>query len=134
MSKSEEQRLMYKGRLQSIVNAVRGMGVLLRSQPNARLHLAATVAVGVLGMAFSLNGSEWALIVLAITVVWGAEALNTALEVLADAVEVAYHPMIGKAKDVAAGAVLITAIGAVVIGLLVFVPYVMAALAGAGIG
>jgi len=120
---------MYKGRLQSIVNALRGMGVLLRSQPNARLHLAATVTVGIFGAAFGVTGSEWALIVLAITLVWGAEALNTALEVLADAVEAAYHPMIGKAKDVAAGAVLITAIGAAVIGLLVFVPYVMAALA-----
>ena len=125
---------MHRGRLQSIVNASRGIGYLLRSQPNARVHLAATVSVGVLGAAFGVTGSEWALVVLAITLVWGAEALNTALEVLADAVETAYHPMIGKAKDVSAAAVLMVAVGAGVIGLLVFVPYVMAALASVWIG
>ena len=119
---------MYTGRLQSIVNALRGIGYLLRSQPNARVHLVATVTVGVLGAAFGVTGSQWALIVMAITLVWGAEALNTALEVLADAVEAAYHPLIGKAKDVSAAAVLMAAIGAVVVGLLVFVPYFMNAL------
>jgi diacylglycerol kinase (ATP) len=57
--------------------------------------------------------------------VWTAEALNTAFEFLADATIKEFHPMIGQAKDVAAGAVLVTALAALLVGGLVFVPYLM---------
>jgi diacylglycerol kinase (ATP) len=57
--------------------------------------------------------------------VWTAEALNTALEFLADVASPEFHPLVGKAKDVAAGGVLISAIGSVGIGLLVLGPYVL---------
>ena len=73
---------------------------------------------------FSLTALEWCWIVIAATSVWTAEALNTALELLADAATKDFHPLIGHAKDVAAGAVLVTAIGASIIGAIIFWPYV----------
>ena len=78
------------------------------------------------GFNFGLTKAEWCWIVLAITSVWAAEALNTAFEFLTDVASPEFHPLAGKAKDVAAGAVLITAIGAVVIGLIVLGPYAIA--------
>lgn len=95
---------------------------MLRSQHNAWVHAAATFAVVVLGLACRLTPAEWCWVVLAVVAVWTAEALNTAIELLTDLASPGYHPLAGKAKDVAAGAVLITAVGAAVIGLLVFVP------------
>lgn len=99
---------------------------MLLSQPNARVHLAATVAVVIAGFGFGLGASEWCWIVLAVVMVWTTEALNTALEFLTDVASPEFHPLAGKAKDVAAGAVLISAIGAVIIGVIVFAPYVVA--------
>ena len=66
---------------------------------------------------------EWCFVVLAIVAVWTAEALNTSLEFLCDVASPQFHPMVQRSKDVAAGAVSITAIGAVVIGIVVFLPY-----------
>jgi diacylglycerol kinase (ATP) len=86
------------------------------------VHAAATVVVVTAGLLFDVSRSEWALLVLAMVAVWSAEALNTAVEALGDAVSPDYHPDIARAKDVAAGGVLIAAVGAVVIGGLVFVP------------
>jgi diacylglycerol kinase (ATP) len=99
---------------------------MLRSQRNAWIHALATVTVCVAGFLFGLSRPDWCWIVLAVVAVWTAEALNTALEFLTDIASPTFHPIAGKAKDVAAGAVLLAAIGSVVIGLLVFVPYVMA--------
>lgn len=70
-----------------------------------------------------LSRAEWLWIIVAITLVWCAEAFNTALEQLADALHPENHPGIGRAKDVAAAAVLTAAVGAAVIGMLVFVPH-----------
>ena len=72
-----------------------------------------------------LSGAEWCWIVLAISIVWTAEALNTAFEFLADAASPNFHPLVRDAKDVAAGAVLITAIASVVIAVVIFWPHVM---------
>jgi len=97
---------------------------MLASQHNAWIHAVATAVVVGAGLMTRLSAAEWCAIVLAIVAVWVAEGLNTALEFLADATNPAFHPLIGKAKDVAAGAVLLAAIGAVVVGLLVFGPHV----------
>ena len=94
------------------------------------IDLAATIAVVITGLAFGLSTVEWGLVVLAVMAVWTAEGLNTSLELLADAVLPEYHPLVGKAKDVAAGAVLLTAFGSVVIGALVFGPHVWDAITG----
>jgi len=115
-------------RLKSLAHALRGLDRIVRTQPNARLHLLAAALVCAAGVYFDLSRAEWLWISVAIVLVWSAEAFNTALEQLADALHPALHPGIGRAKDVAAAAVLIAALGAVVIGLLVFVPH----LAGLG--
>jgi diacylglycerol kinase (ATP) len=101
---------------------------MIRCQHNAWIHAAATVAAIVLGVLFKLSSDEWCWIVLAIAIVWTAEALNTAFEFLADAASPNFHPVVKDAKDVAAGAVLITAIAAVIIGAVVFWPHVAALL------
>lgn len=115
----------FRDRLHSFGHAFRGIGFLLKTQHNARIHAAATVLVVAAGVLLRLSPVEWALIVLAITGVWTAEALNTAIEVLVDLASPAPHPLAGNAKDVAAGAVLIAAIGAAVIGGFVFGPYLL---------
>ena len=97
---------------------------MLASQHNAWIHAVATVVVVGAGLLWRIAPAEWCAIVLAVVAVWMAEGLNTALEFLADATSPTFHPLIGKAKDVAAGAVLLAAMGAVVIGLLIFGPRV----------
>lgn len=99
---------------------------MIVSQHNAWIHAAATLAVVATGLSFGLTKAEWCWIVLAVISVWTAEALNTAFEFLTDVASPQFHPLAANAKDVAAGAVLITAVGAVMIGLLVLGPYVVA--------
>lgn len=116
------------GRIQSFRYAVNGLRVMLTSQKNAWLHLLASVLVVAAGFFFGLKVAEWCWLVLAIMGVWTAEALNTAFEFLADVASPEFHPLVEKAKDVAAGAVLIAAGGSVVLGLLVFGPHAWALL------
>ncbi len=118
-------QLTFTGRLRSVQCALNGVRVMLRSQHNAWIHAAATVAVVVCGLVVRLSRGEWCWIVLAVVGVWTAEALNTALELLTDVASPSFHPTAGKAKDVAAGAVLIAACGSVLIGVLVFGPHVI---------
>jgi len=82
----------------------------------------ATVLVIAAGFWFSLTRGEWCAVLGASGLVWTAEGFNTALEALADRVAPEHHPLVGRAKDVAAGAVLAASIFAVAIGLLVFGP------------
>ena len=107
----------------SFACAIRGFAGLLRSEPHARFHLLATVAVCALGWWFGLCGGEWSAVLLAAGLVWTAEALNTAIEHLADVLHPAQHPGIGRVKDIAAAAVLLASITAAVVGLVVFGPH-----------
>lgn len=116
-------------RLRSFGYAGRGIALLLVHEPNARIHLVATVAAAALGAWLGLPAGEWCWIALAIGLVWVAEGMNSALEALADAVHPDYDARVGRAKDVAAGAVLVAAIVSVVIGALVFGPRLLARLA-----
>ena len=113
-------------RLRSFRYAIRGLRFLLQSQQNAWIHLLATVCVIAAGVFVRLAGFEWCLILLAMTVVWVAESLNTAIECLVDLVSPETQPLAGRAKDVAAGAVLLSAIGASFVGGFVFLPHVLA--------
>ena len=112
------------GRLRSIRCALHGIRIMVTSQQNAWIHAAATAAVVGVGLMVRLSAPEWCWIVLAIVSVWTAEAFNTAFELLTDIASPTFHPVAGQAKDVAAGAVLLTAAGAAVIGLLVLGPHV----------
>ncbi|MBN2303076.1 MAG: diacylglycerol kinase family protein [Anaerolineae bacterium] len=109
-------------RLQSFRHAFAGIAYTLRTQPNTRLHAAATAAVLILGLWLDLTRIDWALIAVAVASVWAAEILNTALEALVDLVSPDPHPLAKVAKDCAAAAVLVLAGLAVVIGLLVLGP------------
>lgn len=100
---------------------------MLRTQHNAWLHALATGVVATLGFVFGVSAEEWVWLTLTIVAVWSAEAMNTAFEHLCDVVSPEFHPSVKRAKDVAAGAVLIAAIGAVVVASIVFWPYVDAA-------
>jgi diacylglycerol kinase (ATP) len=123
-----EEMLSLRGRLRSVGYALKGISIVLRTQHNAWLHAVATVAVGIAGALLHFSRDEWCWIVFAIVGVWTAEALNTAIELLVDLVSPSYHPIAGKAKDVAAGAVLIAALGAVAIGVLIIGPHLATAI------
>ena len=114
---------LWRRRVASFGHAGRGVWSALRSEVHLRLHAVATVVVIGLGFYSGLARLEWALVALAVTGVWAAELMNTAIEALTDLASPAYHPLAGKAKDVAAGAVLLAALGALVVGALVFVPH-----------
>mgnify|MGYP001560256548 FL=1 len=118
-------KFFLSARLRSFGHAFRGLKVLLQTQHNARIHALATVLVVAAGALFGISPAEWALIVLAIVCVWATEALNTSIEFLVDLASPELHPLAAKAKDVAAGAVLVAAIGSLIVGVLVFGPYVL---------
>jgi diacylglycerol kinase len=100
-----------------------GIASLWRDQLNIRVHAVATVLVIVVGLILDVSRIDWIALVLAAGLVWTAEALNTAIEHLADAVHPDNHPLVGKAKDVGAAAVLLAAIAAFIVALLVYIPY-----------
>lgn len=112
----------FRRRIQSFIHAGRGIGILLSTQVNAQIHAVVTVLVLFVGLWLQISAGDWALIVLAVVAVWAAEGLNTAVEFLVDLVSPEFQPLAGKIKDVAAGAVLIAAMGAVLVGLLVLGP------------
>jgi diacylglycerol kinase (ATP) len=122
---SELPQFSVAARARSFRYATRGVVSLLRSQHNAWIHAAASVAVVALGFYAGLSRSEWCLVVLAMTVVWSAEAVNTAFEALCDVASPDLHPLVERAKDIAAGAVLLAAAGAAVVGVLVFGPHLL---------
>lgn len=117
-----KNRFSAQQRILSFKHAFRGVALVLRSQQNAWIHAGAGLAVIGLGLVLELSTPSWCWLVLAMALVWTSEAFNTALERLADAAVPELHPLIRDAKDAAAGAVLLAAAGAVVIGLLVLGP------------
>ena len=125
-SPKEQQgpRFSLAARAKSFVYAARGMRTLVLEEHNARIHLMATVIVFAAGLCFRLPLIEWALLFVSIAMVWVTESLNTAIEYLADAITTEQNNNIRNAKDVAAGAVLLAAIFATIIGGLVFWPHV----------
>lgn len=109
-------------RVRSFGYAFQGIATLFRTQAHAKIHLVATVIVIVLGIFFHLDAVEWAIMCLAITMVWVAEALNTAIEFVVDLASPDHHVLAGKAKDVAAGAVLLASFGALAVAAFIFLP------------
>ena len=108
--------------------AFEGLWHVLRSQRNAQIHLLIGACAVALGAVLGLARWEWLILVLTITLVLTLETVNTALEAAVDAAIPEYHPLVKIAKDTAAGAVLIAAIGAVVVGCLLFIPHLWALL------
>lgn len=112
-----------KSRWRSIAIAFEGVQYLLRTQRNAWIHAGITLLVLITGAVLRITRLEWIVILLTIAVVWATESLNTAMEVLIDFVSPEKRPMAKTCKDVSAAGVLIASLIAIVIGLLVFGPY-----------
>lgn len=107
-------------RLLSFRYAFRGIRYMLKTQHNAWIHLFAAFVVIFAGFWFSVSTTDWVLIVLAIGFVFTAETFNTAIELMVDKISPEYDNKAGIIKDVAAGAVLFSAIAAAVVGIIVF--------------
>ena len=116
-----------RARAASLGHAFRGLAVFAR-EPNVAIHLAVAAAVLALAAWLEVPLPQCALLVLAIGLVLALEALNTALEALADRVAPERHPLVARAKDVAASAVLLAALAAAATGLLVLGPPLLAKL------
>jgi len=109
-------------RIKSFSYAFKGLYDLVKSEPNARIHLVATIAAVSAGIFFRISNVEWCIILIVIALVWAAEAINTVIEKLADHLFPEYHETARIVKDIAAGAVLVCAIVALICGLIVFLP------------
>jgi len=104
----------------SFRHAGRGLAWALSSQANLRVHLVVAVVVLIAALLFRFSAIEFALLFVCISIVVAAELVNTAMEVLIDYAWPERHPMVGRAKDLAAAAVLLAAIGTAVVGILLF--------------
>lgn len=118
-----QRRFSTMDRLRSFRCAVRGVGEMARTQHNVGIHAAATLLVVALGWWLHISSADWRWLILAVTLVWAAEAMNTAFEYLCNVVSTEFSAVIRNAKDIGAGAVLICSVGAAVLGVLVFLPY-----------
>ncbi len=112
-----------KGRCKSFGYALKGLGGVLASGPNMLIMLVAAGVVIIAGFYFEIDNTDWALVAIAIVMVTAAEAFNTAIEELTDIVKPEHNPRAGKVKDLASAGVLITTIGAAILGILVFGKY-----------
>lgn len=112
-------------RAQSFVHAGRGLWIFVKTTHNAWVHVAVLAGAVALGLLLGIMRVEWMILVLAAGAVLAAEAFNTAIEIDMDLTSPDYHPNARDTKDVAAGAVLITSVAAFIIGLLIFVPYLV---------
>lgn len=114
------EKFSWRARGRSFRYALAGLRRLVADEHNSRLHLAAAAGALLLGAVVGLERWEWVAIVGCIAMVIMAEAFNSAIEAVADRFGPERHPLIGKAKDVAAGGVLVAATGALVIGAIIF--------------
>lgn len=109
-------------RWRGFADAWNGLRLLVRTQPNARVHLGFTVAALLMAAWLRLSAGEWAVLLVVTALVWVAEGLNTAIEMIVDIVSPERQPLAGWAKDAAAGAVLLAAVAAVIVGAILFLP------------
>ncbi len=109
-------------RAHSIVNAFRGWWYVIRTQQNAWIHAVVTIMVVIMAFWLRLTPRDWAVLFLAIGMVWAAEFFNTSIEAVVDLASPTRHPLAKVGKDVGAAAVLIAALSSVLIGLLILGP------------
>ena len=106
--------------------AFAGLRYLLWTQRNAKIHTAIGLVALALGFVLRIDRYEWLTLTLTIAIVLAAEGVNTAIEAAVDLASPGYHPLAKIAKDVGAGTVLLTAIAAVIVGMLLFLPHLLA--------
>ena len=113
----------FKKQLRSFSYAWQGILSCVGKEQKLSFHLIATVIVIIAGFVLGITRTEWTVIILCIGIVIAAELFNTAIEKLVDLVSPERHPIAGQVKDIAAGAVLVCAVAAAIIGLIIFIPY-----------
>lgn len=112
------------GRIRGGGYAIKGAWLLIKNEPSIQVQLVVTVLVTIAGFYFDITATEWMLQILAIGLVMAAEGLNTAAEKIADFVHPDFHSKIGYIKDVAAGGVFFAALAAVIVGVIIYFPYI----------
>ena len=120
----------FSKRIRSFGFAFSGLYQLVKSEPNARIHLAATILAVAAGFFLRISSGEWSVILIVIALVWAAEGFNTVVERLADHLFPEYHETARIAKDISAGAVLVCALAALACGLIIFLPKLSVLLLG----
>jgi undecaprenol kinase/diacylglycerol kinase (ATP) len=121
-NKIKSQKFSIKKRLKSFSYAFSGLKTAVKEEHNARIHLVAAVAVVAFAFFFELNSYEWIAIIFAIGFVFAMELINSAIENTADFISLKKHDTIRKIKDLSAAAVLISALTALAVGLIIFLP------------
>jgi undecaprenol kinase len=119
---SSPKKKRYGSRIKAVRIALDGLKQVFVSEPNARIHALITLVVFMAGWLFKISRLEWIALVLTVGLVWVAEIFNTAVEQLVDLASPEIHPAAKAVKDISAGAVLTSAVTAVVVGILVFGP------------
>ena len=117
--------LKNKRLINSFKYACMGIKSAIKSEKNMKIHVLASILVTAFGFFFKLEPLEWVACILAIVIVIGSEMLNTAIETVVDLVSPNINPLAKKAKDIAAGSVLVMAIGALLVGLIIFIPKII---------
>lgn len=112
------------GVLKSFGYAFEGVIYSIKTQRNAFIHLIATICVLAMSAFLKISAADWRWIIVCVALVWFSELINTAFEYVCDVVMPEVHVSVKRAKDIAAGAVLICAIGAVLVGMITLMPYV----------
>lgn len=112
-----------QSRVKSFANALAGLFYFFKSQVHARFHVLAAATVIALGLYFDVTSTEWCILVICIVLVITTEVINTSIEKLSDTLTTGFNENIKHIKDLAAGAVLLTAIASVIIALVIFLPY-----------
>jgi len=115
-------------RIVSFGHAFRGWAYVLKTQQNAWIHSLVSIVVVALGLWLRLSAHDWAVLILTIAMVFTAEFINTSIEAIVDLASPSYHPLGKVGKDVGAAAVLVAALSAVLIGLLILGPPLLARL------
>lgn len=115
----------FRKRARSFKYAFNGIKLLITREHNAWIHCFAALCVLIAGIVLGLSRMEWVAVVIVIGAVLAAEAINSSIEALADLVSSDYNEAIKRTKDLAAGAVLLLAIAAAVVGLIIFVPKIL---------
>lgn len=113
----------YRKQLRSFKYAFNGIKCCIGKEQNLSFHLIATAVVITTGFILGISRMEWIIIILCIGLVIAAELVNSAIERLVDLISPEQHPIAGRVKDIAAGAVLVCAIVAATVGILIFFPY-----------
>ncbi len=111
------------GRLRGCGYACKGALLLLKTEPSIQVQTVIAILMTALGFYFNITSTEWILQIFAIGLVMSIEGVNTTAEAIADFIHPDFHDKIGFIKDVAAGAVFIAAITAIIIGLIIYIPY-----------